>query len=257
MKKLIVAFDIETTGLSFKNDYIVQISAVKFDSETFEKVDEFDTYVIPPVQSWEIAEGAFSKHGLTKEFIYENGIPLKAAAETFLSFLGDCDTLSHNGKNFDVRMISKDFKLVGLELNLDRVFFDSYLLETMLHPRHLENIYESYTGQKMEGAHNSLCDVYATVEVFRHQVELFKQQQMSLDDIMNLDESKLVCIDGMIKKDGDKILFAKGKHKDTEFMKVCEIDSDYVRWFMNNPEFDSLTKKTLKEYYAEKRKNIQ
>lgn len=255
--KQIVAFDVETTGLSFNTDYILQISAIKFDVDTFEKIDQFDTYVIPPVQNWDIAEGAFVKHGLTKEFIYENGVPLKAAAEAFLSFLGDCDTLSHNGKGFDVRMLSKDFRLVGLEFNLDRVFFDSYLLEVMLHPRRLENIYESYTGQKMEGAHNSLCDVMATIEVFRHQVELFRQQDMSLDDIMQLDESKLLCIDGMIKKDGDKILFARGKHKDVEFMRACEIDSDYVRWFMNNPEFDAHTKKTLKEYYSERRKQNQ
>ena len=57
----------------------------------------------------------------------------------------------------------------------------------------------------------------------------------------------------MIKKDGEKILFAKGKYKDTEFMEVAKQDVSYIKWFMNNPGFDINTKNILKEYYAKNR----
>lgn len=247
--KYTVAFDVETTGLSFKTDYIIQLSGVKF-NENFEIVEEFDEMVCPE-NDFEVAEGALSKHGFTKEFIEENGKPLYEVGSRFLKFIDGCDMLSYNGKGFDVRMIIKDFREVGLSFDIDKVFYDSYLLESMLHPRRLECVYERYTGKKLDNAHNALYDVRATVEIFKHQVELFKQIEVSLDDIMEFDESKIFCIDGMIYKKDDMIYFAKGKYKDVEFMKVCQTDAGYIKWFMNNPEFDITTKQTLKKYYAE------
>ena len=43
--KYIVAFDIETTGLDKSKDQIIQISLAKFDSETYEIIDTFDSFV--------------------------------------------------------------------------------------------------------------------------------------------------------------------------------------------------------------------
>ena len=40
--------------------------------------------------------------------------------------------LSYNGKGFDVRMIIKDFREVGLSFDIDKVFYDSYLLESII-----------------------------------------------------------------------------------------------------------------------------
>lgn len=249
--KYTVAFDVETTGLSFKDDYIIQLSAVKFD-KNFNIVEEFDEMVCPK-NDFEVGEGALSKHGFTKEFVMENGRPLNEVGEEFLNFIEGCDMLSYNGRGFDVRMIVKDFRAVGLEFSLDKVFYDSYLLESMLHSRKLECVYERYTGKKLDNAHNALYDVRATVEIFKHQLELFEKQDISLDDIMNLDESKIFCIDGMIYKKDDDIFFAKGKYKDSEFMQVCNLDPGYIAWFMKNPEFDITTKLTLKKYYAERK----
>lgn len=253
MKKQIVAFDVETTGLSFSDDFILQMSASKFDAETFEVLEDFNEYVIPPVENWKIEEGAYAKHGLTKEFILEHGRPLKEVAAEFLEFVGDNDTLSHNGQHFDTRMILKDFKLVGLDFNINRVFFDSYKLEMLLHPRTLETIYESYTGKKFDGAHNAINDVHATIEVFKNQVEIFKQQEKTLDDIKAMEESNIFCIDGMIKKNGEDILFAKGKYKDVEFMEVATKDVSYIKWFMGNNDFSEHTKNTLRKYYSERK----
>lgn len=249
--KYTVAFDVETTGLSFKDDYIIQLSAVKFD-ENFEIIEEFDEMICPE-NDFEIAEGAFGKHGFTKEFVMENGKSLLDVGTRFLQFIDGCDMLSYNGKGFDVRMIIKDFRAVGLDFDINKVFFDSYLLESMLHPRRLECVYERYTGKTLDNAHNALYDVRATVEIFKHQVELFKNQDISLDDIMEFEESKIFCIDGMIYKKDEDIFFAKGKYKDSEFMQVCSLDPGYIAWFMKNPEFDITTKLTLKKYYAERK----
>ena len=208
MSKNIVAFDVETTGLSFTTDYIIQIAAVKFDTE-FNIIDSMK-YMVKPIKDFEIAEGAQEKHGITKEFVLENGTDLKIVAEEFLKFIDGCDMLSYNGKSFDVRMISKDFASVGLPFDINRVFYDSLLLESKLQPRTLEAVYKRYTGNDLIDAHDALADVLATIEVFKHQVQSFANQDITLDDIMQMEESKIFCVDGMIKHDGDNILFAKG-----------------------------------------------
>lgn len=251
MNKNIVAFDVETTGLSFTDDYVIQLSAVKFDKD-FNIIGEFDE-MIKPINDFEIAEGALEKHGFTKEFVLENGKPLSEVGQSFIDFINDCNMLSYNGKGFDIKMLTKDFRLVGLEFDLNRVFFDSYLLETKLNPRKLENVYKNYTGKILDNAHNALYDVYATIEIFKHQLDKFNEQDISIDDIMGFDESVVLCIDGMIRKDGDKIVFAKGKYKDIEFMEVTKTDVSYIKWFMNNPEFDIHTKNVVREYYYKNR----
>ena len=253
MHKNIVAFDVETPGLDTTNDFVIQLSAVKVTSN-FEVIEEFNEFIKPNIVDFTISEGALEKHGFTKEFIKENGSDMVDVGKRFIEFIDGCDMLSYNGNNFDIKILLKDLRNAGYELSLnDRVFYDSMALEKILNPRKLEAVYARYTGKTLEGAHNALCDVYATIEVFKHQLNKFFEQEVTLDQIMEFEESKIFCIDGMIKKDGEKILFAKGKYRDVEFMEVAKQDVGYIKWFMNNPGFDINTKKILKEYYTKNR----
>ena len=248
----IVAFDVETTGTDSSKDVIIQLAAVKFD-ELFNRFDSYCCYV-KPMEDFEIAPGAFEKHGLTKEFILENGIPSNEVMEAFNRFCEDCDMLSYNGNNFDIKFIDKEMRSVGIEFSLDRVFYDSMRLETMLNPRRLEIIYKNYTGRDLDDAHNALADVNATIEVFKHQLNKFDEQDITLDEIMGFEESKIFDISGMIKKEDDKIFFAKGKYRDIEFMEVTRKDPGYIKWFMTNKDFSNHTKNILRNYYITNRK---
>lgn len=252
MSKHIVAFDVETTGLSFKDDYIIQLSAVKFDTD-FNELDVFNHYIVPYAKNWSISEEAFGKHGLTKDFIAENGEFLINVASDFLAFIDGCDLLSYNGKGFDVKMLLKDLRSVGLNLDINKVFYDAFLLEAKLHPRTLDAVYKKYTGKNIDNAHNALFDVYATIEVFKHQLQEFESQDVTLDDIMNFNESRIFSVDNIITKVDDKIVFAIGKYKGREFMDVARTDVSYIKWVMTNDDFDITTKQTLREYYAKNR----
>lgn len=249
----IVAFDVETTGTDLSKDVIIQLAAVKFD-EDFNRLDSYCCYV-KPMEDFEIAPGAFEKHGLTKEFIIDNGMPSNGVMEVFNAFCKDCDMLSYNGNTFDIKFIDKEMKAAGIEFSLDRVFYDSMKYEIMLHPRHLENVYKNYTGRDLDDAHNALADVNATIEVFKHQINKFAEQDITLDDIMGFEESHIFDVDGMIKKVDDKIHFAKGKHRDEEFMQVCKADPSYIQWFMKNTDFSERTKNILRNYYITNRKS--
>ena len=267
--KNIVAFDIETTGISVQADKVIQLSAVKFDQH-FNIIDTFDVY-INPIGVWHMSDGAFQVHGISEEFLRENGKSMKDIAPVFMEFIKDCDLLSYNGNKFDIRMLVKDLREVGYTVDLDsRAFIDAYLLEAKLNPRTLSNVYKSYTGKDLDDAHNALADVKATVEVFKYQVDLFKQDlevsanpdTLVFDYIKNFDESKLLCIDGSIKRgsnpnDPEELVFARGKYRDVEIMEVCKKDYGYIKWFMEAKDTDPHTKNLIRNYYAKNRDRLK
>jgi DNA polymerase-3 subunit epsilon len=251
----ICCIDTETTGLSSKDDYIIQLSAVKFNPETFETIDERDWYV-KPIHKYIITEGAFEAHGLTKEFIEVNGRPMEEVAQEFLEFTDDCDFLGYNSNSFDIKMLYKDFQLVGKEFPMDRKFYDSYFMDVRMNPRTLSALYKKMTGKDMEGAHNSLNDVRATVEIFKKQME-----GLSYDEVSEWKENKIYSPEGSIRVVNvngaeDEICFAVGKYKDKEFMSISQTDPGYIKWFMENVASD-YTKNILREYYRKNRNAVK
>lgn len=261
--KNIVAYDVETTGISTQTDKVIQLSAVKFDTD-FNIIDTFDHYILP-TGVWHMSEGAFNVHGISEQFLRENGKFLKDIADEFLAFIDGCDLLSYNGNKFDIKMLVKDLRLEGYSIDLEgRSFYDSYLLEAKLNPRNLSHIYKKYTGKELDGAHNALNDVKATVEVFKHQVECFKQEE--IDDVFgyirDFDESKLLCIDGSIKRgsnpnEPEQLVFARGKYKDIDIIDVCKRDMGYMKWFMESNDTDVHTKNLIRNYYSKNRDKIK
>lgn len=251
----ICCYDVETSGLSTKDDFILQLSAVKFNPETFEILGERNWYV-NPMRKYEISEGAFAAHGITKEFIEENGRPMYEVAPEFLEFCKDCDFLSYNGNGFDIRIIYKDFQLEGIEFPMDREFYDSYMMDVKMNPRTLGALYKRMTGKELEGAHNALNDVMATIEIFKKQME-----GLDYEDVKEWPENKILTPDGSIRyrdindPEGD-IVFSIGKYKDKEFMSVYESDYNYIKWFLNNVATD-YTKAILRDYYKKNKKTVK
>lgn len=257
MNKYITAFDVETTGLSQTEDYIIQLSAVKFEKETFKRIKTFDHY-IKPIRAYEIKPGAFEAHGLTKEFIEKNGVPLKSVANEFIEMFDDADVLTFNGNRFDVNMIYKDLLLIGIEFPLEgKVFYDSYGIETRLNPRKLGNVYFNYTGRCLEEAHNSLADVDATIEVFRNQLEILKEDNETGEEVEDWSENHLYSPEGSIRNasnagEPERIVFSIGKYRDQEFMAVCKNDPGYIKWFKEKVA-SPYTWRKLAQYYKEHR----
>ena len=258
MKKHIVAFDVETTGLNPQNDFIIQLVLKKIDSETLQVIDTREWY-IEPIHAYEISSQAQEKHGITKQFLKEHGVALKDIAQEVIDFFDDCDVLTYNGNSFDVSFLYSNLKQIGYEFDIaDRVFYDAFLMYKKLHPSTLEAVYKHYTGKTLEGAHNAFNDVDATIEVFKHlhQGPGDKWEGLTRDDMLEMEENKIYSPEKSItiRKERDEILitFANGKHKDEEFMKVCKQDPSYIKWFMDTVASE-YTKRILRDYYREHR----
>ena len=127
---MIVALDIETTGLSKKDCGITQLSMIKVDeTKNFKVVDTFDTYVKPrPDALWQ--PGAMTCSGITPETV-ENAPSMSDIAQDVVTFIGDCDILTYNGNSFDLPFLKDELQRVGVELALlGRTVYDSLILVT-------------------------------------------------------------------------------------------------------------------------------
>lgn len=51
---MIVALDLETTGLDSKKDTIIEVALIKIDTKTFQVLDTYNTFVNPEIQIPEI-----------------------------------------------------------------------------------------------------------------------------------------------------------------------------------------------------------
>lgn len=227
----IAVLDIETTGLKPATNHIIQLSAVILDKNDLSEIKRFDKFVIPP-GSWEIEQGAFDVHGYTKEYITEHGEPLAEVAKEFTEFIKDCDLLSYNGIKFDIPFICGDFALVGEDIDIkSRVLWDSFLIEKMLNSHTLEATYIRYTGDESLCAHNSMCDVLMTAEVFRRQLartDLEKLKEDGLKTTMMFPESILDL------NENSEPVFTGGKHEGELIAEVIKKDPGYIQWLFNN-----------------------
>ena len=247
--KNIVCLDVETTGLSDKEDYIIQLAAIKFDRITFNVIDKRNWF-IKPCRKYTINPDAFAAHGISQEWLDENGDDLREVAPVFLEFIAGCDYLTYNGNSFDVKFIAKDLAMVGFEFPIEgHKFYDAYEIECNKNPRTLSAIYNKYTHNILEGVHDAFNDVNATIEVFKHQMAETDTDYDSLDEWSS---SNLLTLDGTIRKTNqfgkEDIVFNIGKHKDEEFCKVYREDFGYIKWYLDNLA-SNYTKKILKEYY--------
>jgi len=103
-----VAFDLETTGLSSRNDKIIEIGAVLM--ENGREIDRFQTFVDPEQK---LERETVELTGITDEML--RGAPkLKDVFPQFLEFVGDRVLVAHNA-DFDTGFIRAACEQLGYE----------------------------------------------------------------------------------------------------------------------------------------------
>lgn len=232
MKDLVV-IDCETTGLNKQTDRIVQLSAMRFDRATMKPLAKFDR-IIRPTGQWKIDAWATETHGITEEMVINSGVYLADVVEEFLTVIKDADIVGYNSNSFDVQVIYNELLRIGVELSLDRKFYDVLLIEKYLHPSNLGAVFARYMGKNMEEygltAHDSMSDVKATAGVLKKQLELIQW-----DEIDSLDFTTMVCPEGSIISKGNGILyFNVGKYRDKPVEDVYDQDKGYISWWAKN-----------------------
>ncbi len=157
-----VVYDLETTGTSFNNDMIVEISAVRV--RNHKVVAEYSSLVNPERH---IPDYVVSVHGITDKMV-ENEPVIKDVLPEFLDFISDDVLVGHNIHTFDNRFIYRfcEQYLGGVPDNdyVDTLTLARGIFPDMQHHRLLDMI--EYYGVQMLTAHRALDDAKMNQQVY-------------------------------------------------------------------------------------------
>lgn len=173
----ITAIDVETSGFTrgddiTRNHQIVSIGLVIADLD-FDTIDKLYLEIKPNGTShWDTA--AEKIHGLSREYLEENGISEEDAvvkiAEFLLRYHEPSDALfflGHNPRNFDVPFFKKLMTKYGVEFKIAHRVIDSYSVGfTCLGAKDSDELFNMF--YKKRGAHNALRDAEMALGVCKN-----------------------------------------------------------------------------------------
>ena len=246
----LICFDTETTGLDVTKEHIIQLSLVKFDTDTWSVIGQRDWYILPE-GSFTIPAEAEAVHHISKSFLLEHGVPMRSIYDDLIAFTDGCDFLSYNGNGYDAPILYYNLKRLGLTFDFNRTWYDALLLER-IHTdgqvdengeklrNNLTAAYTRYYGHPFEGAHNSLDDVLATIEVFKAQIANHGWAWAQRD------EFSFISFDRWLTKKGNYYYICMGAHKGESIQSMALIDRSYLEWIVDKcPNTDDQTRKII------------
>lgn len=241
LKRPIVFFDLETTGVDTARDRIVEISLVKVMPDGREIVK---TRRINP--GMHIPAEASAIHHITDEDVKDCPTFKQVAKELAQVFLG-CDIAGFNSNRFDVPLLVQEFSHAGVTIDLTRhKFVDVQNIFHKMEQRTLVAAYKFYCGKDLTEAHSANADTRATYEVLKAQLDRYPSLK---NDIAFLSEfssmNKNVDLMGRIVfNEAGKEVFNFGRYKGEEVEKVFRNDPGYYSWMMQG-EFAENTKQVI------------
>lgn len=263
LKRDLVFFDVETTGLNVLRDRILQIAIIKY----FKDRKEPETLKMLINPGIPISEESMKVHGITPADVASKPTFKQVAGKLF-DFIGDADLAGYNSNRFDIPMLMEEFYRAGYDFNIDhRRLIDVQRLFYKMEPRTLRAAYKFYCGKELTDAHDALADVQATVDVLKGQIERYKNTDYE-DDSGNVIEQpvkndmqaiheftndlKIIDVTQRLKYNSEgKIVFNFGKYINQEVSQVLDRDKQYYNWIMEK-DFSVQVKKTLEKIMSEK-----
>ncbi len=255
----LVCFDTETTGLDVQKEHIIQLSLVKVETSDWSVIDQRDWYILPEGE-FTIPAEAEAVHHISKSFLLEHGVGLRSVYDDFIAFTRGCDFLSYNGNGYDAPILHYNLKRLGLDFDFEgRTWYDALLLER-IHtagmtdpetgekvPNNLTSAYTRYYGHPFEGAHNSLDDVMATIEVFKAQIAAHGWEWAQRE------EFGFICFDRWLTKRGGYYYLTQGAHKGESVESMMRIDRSYLDWIVDKCKWtDDQTRQIIRAALAPK-----
>ncbi len=269
LKKPLLFFDIESTGLNIASDSIIELCFVKIMPDNEKKVK---TWRVKP---WdyanncqrEINPSAQAVHGISAEDL-KDCPTFYQISEEVVEWISDSDLAGFNSAKFDLPMLAEEIERVRrytdkkLEVDLHAMqMVDVQNIFHAMEPRTLKAAYLFYCGLELENAHAAEADTLATYEVLKGQLDRYKEDPRIENDVDKLakfsTKQRIVDYAGrLILNDKDEPVVSFGKHKGKTAREVYFSEPSYFAW-IDNGDFTLDTKRqfaNLKASYEAEKK---
>lgn len=243
LKRPIIFFDLETTGIDTAKDRIVEISMVKVNPDGTEEVR---TRRINP--GIPIPPEATAIHGITDADVAD-APKFSQIARSLEAFIRGCDFGGFNSNRFDLPMLVEEFMRAGIDVDFKRRrFIDVQNIFHKKEQRTLVAAYKFYCGKELDDAHSAEADTRATYEVLKAQLERYEDLANDIDALAEFStRSDAADYAGRILYDEKGVeVFGFGKYKGRSVAEVFRAEPSYYAWMMNG-DFPLYTKKVITE----------
>ena len=201
--KTILFYDSETTGLPLwdlpsehpEQPRVTQLAALLCNEETGEDLQQMNMIIMP--DGWTIPDEVAALTGITTERAHAEGVPADVVVTHFIDMWTEADQRAGHNETFDMRMLRIELMrhphYSMQTIGTPAVPFADYWKKAPAYctqngsikivnlpptekmkaarrfgpkPPRLEEAYEFFTGEKLEGAHDALVDVRAAKRVY-------------------------------------------------------------------------------------------
>lgn len=281
LKRPLLFFDIESTGLNIVIDGIVELSFVKVFPDGHHEVK---TWRVCP---WDYTKGmqrpmdpgASAVNGIKDEDVAGEKKFIQIVGEV-MEWVKDSDLAGFNSTKFDLPMLAEEIERVRaycktriadprtpeekkekaremldtIDVDLhSKLMVDVQTLYHYLEPRNLRAAYRFYCGgEDFDNAHSAEADTLATYEVLKGQLDMYKEPDRYHETALKNDVEFLAGVAGrpktidyagrlVMNKDNEPTI-SFGKHKGKTARSVYETEPTYFAW-IENGEFTMDTKR--------------
>ena len=261
LKRPLLFFDIESTGLNIPSDSIIELSFVKVFPGGEQRVK---TWRIKP---WDyerncqrpIDPGASAVNGVTDDML--TGCPrFFEVCDEVQDWLEGADLAGFNSAKFDLPMLAEELerarafahKDIRVDLH-DAAMVDVQAIFHTMEPRNLRAAYRFYCGgEDFDNAHTAEADTLATYAVLKGQLDRYPDTlKNDVKALAAYTGKKSVDFSGslVLDADGDAVI-AFGKHKGRKAKEVYRTEPSYFAWVQNS-NFTLDTKAQFKKLAAQ------
>ena len=245
LKRPIIFFDLETTGVDTSHDRIVEISMVKVgvDGEKQVKTRRINPEMPIPAE-------ATAVHGISDEDVKDEPT-FKQIAKSLAQFIEGCDFGGFNSNRFDLPVLVEEFLRAGVSVDFKRrKYVDVQNIFHKKEQRTLVAAYKFYCDKDLENAHSAEADTMATYEVLEAQIERYGDIGCTVEELAAFSShGQTVDFAGRIalNEKGEEI-FTFGKYKGRTVVEVFQKEPSYYTWLQNG-DFPQYTKNIFTEIY--------
>ena len=242
LKRPLIVFDLETTGLNTSIDRVIELGALVIDVHGNSVTHQ--SYINPEM---DIPEESTAINGITNEMV-KDAPTFKELSEELYELFNDADLCGYNSNKFDIPMLLAEFKRAGLNYDItNRALIDACHIFRTKERRTLEGAYWFYCNKSLKNSHSAVHDLMATWEVLQAQVSKYDDLTMDIEVLHNAsNDSDSVDLEGKIKidKKGFEIINF-GKHRGKRICDLFIESPSYFDWILST-DFNDDTKTHLK-----------